>query len=201
MTTFLAGELAAQRDADREPLRPVGQVVQVDHCHLRLGGGDRPLTAVGQVAADDHGQRPYRRAQPAQQGVDAARYRAARHPRRPGGIVAQLILEQREQVAEAAQDLVVVRGHAADLDGPVSPGRDDIPAQPRRHLADQHRVLGALVLGVGEHERQQFLLAEFGERPVERADRPITGGHVRGAGRVVRARRREHPDIAERLGW
>ncbi len=27
---FLAGELAAQRDADDEPLRPVGQVVQVD---------------------------------------------------------------------------------------------------------------------------------------------------------------------------
>jgi hypothetical protein len=31
---FLARELAAQRDADREPLRPFGQVVQVDHCHL-----------------------------------------------------------------------------------------------------------------------------------------------------------------------
>ena len=31
---FLAGELAAQRDADHEPLRPVRQVVQVHDGHL-----------------------------------------------------------------------------------------------------------------------------------------------------------------------
>ena len=85
-----------------------------------------------------------------------------------------------------------------DPDRAVAARRDGVPAQPGRDLGDQHRVLGPLVLGVGEHERQQFLLAELGERPVERADRPVPRVHVGRARRVVLARRREDPDVAER---
>ena len=77
---FLAGELAPQRDADDEPLRPVGQVVQVDDGDLGAGGGDGPLAAVRQVAADDRVERLDRRAEPAQQGVDAAGDRAPSDP-------------------------------------------------------------------------------------------------------------------------
>ena len=52
---------------------------------------------------------------------------------------------------------VVGRVDAADPDRPLVPGRDRVAPQPRRDLADQHRVLGPLVLGVSEHERQQLL--------------------------------------------
>ena len=60
---LLAGELAPQRDADDEPLCPVGQVVQVDDGDLGARGGDGPLAAVRQHLADLDAQlaqaRPY----------------------------------------------------------------------------------------------------------------------------------------------
>ena len=68
---------------------------------------------------------------------------------------------------------VVGRADAADPDRAVAAGPDRVAAQPGGDLPDQHRVLGPLVLGVGEHERQQLLLAELRQRPVERAHRLV----------------------------
>ena len=58
---------------------------------------------------------------------------------------------------------------------PSLPVADRVAAQPGGDLPDQHRVLGPLVLGVGERERQQLLLAELRQRPVERAHRLVPG--------------------------
>ena len=49
---LLAGGLGGQHHADDEPLRPLGQVVQVDDGDLLVGGGDLPGAGVRQVGAD-----------------------------------------------------------------------------------------------------------------------------------------------------
>jgi len=56
----------------------------------------------------------------------------------------------------------------------VAAGPDRVPPQPGGDLPDQHRVLGSLVFGVGEHERQQLVLAELRQCPVERAHRLVS---------------------------
>ena len=88
-------------------------------------------------------------------------------------VVAELGLEQLDEVAERPDDRVVGRADAADPDRAVAAGADRVAAQPGGDLPDQHRVLGPLVLGVGERERQQLLLAELRQRPVERAHRLV----------------------------
>ena len=90
-------------------------------------------------------------------------------------LAARLGLEQLDEVPERPDDLVVGRADAADPHGPVLAGPDRVAPQPGGDLPDQHRVLGPLVLGVGEHERHQFLLAEPRQRPVEPAHRLVAG--------------------------
>ena len=80
-------------------------------------------------------------------------------------------------------------------------GLDRVSPQPGGDLPDQHRVMGPLVLGVGERERQQLLLAELRQRPVERAHRLVARGHVRSASGVPGPRRGKDPDILERGRW
>ena len=176
---LLACELRPQRDAYDETLRPVRQVVQVYDRDLGARCADRALSAVGEIAADNDAQRRHRRAQPPEQGVDAARQRGAAHPRAAGRLVAELGLEQADEVAERPDDLVVGRIDVGDPDGTVRSRLDSIPAQPGGDLADQHRVLSPLVLGVGEHERQQLLFAEFSDGPEERAHRAVPSAHIR----------------------
>ena len=68
-------------------------------------------------------------------------------------------------------------------------------------VVDDHRVLLALVLGVGEQERQQLVLAELGDRPVEGCDARACGwrrrarrsGRPCGAGRSTRDASRTAP--------
>ena len=63
---------------------------------------------------------------------------------------------------------------------------------------DDHRVLLAVVLGVGEEERQQPLLAELLERPEERLDAGGSGPDWGWRRRVARARRGDDADAGER---
>ena len=88
---------------------------------------------------------------------------------------------------------------AVDDDRAVGAGRVRVQPQPGGDLVDDHRVLVALVLGVGEHVRQQLAGAELGQRPPERFTplvRPVTCGR---AGQVVRGGRGEEADRGERL--
>ncbi len=80
-------------------------------------------------------------------------------------------------------------------------GRDRVAAQPGGDLGDQHRVLRALVFGIGEHERQQLIGAKLRQRPVERAHGLVAGSDVRGTRRIDLSRRGENPYISERLRW
>jgi hypothetical protein len=68
------------------------------------------------------------------------------------------------------------------------------------HVVHDHRVLLAVVLGVGEQERQQPLLAELGDGPEEGGDAAGPGPDVgRGVG-VARPGRGHDADAAERAG-
>ena len=107
----------------------------------------------------------------------------------------QLVVDDVDQVPEAAH------GDALDAQRPVAPvlalGQF---AQARRDRLDDDRVLLALVLRIGEQERQQALGAELVDGPHER---PHPGGPRPDVGRGVRvapARRGQHPDAAERRG-
>ena len=67
-----------------------------------------------------------------------------------------------------------------------SPRGLGVGGQPGRDVVHDHRVLLAVVLGVGEQERQQLVLAELLDGPEERAD-------ARRGGRTRRARRWRRP--------
>ena len=87
------------------------------------------------------------------------------------------------------------------IDTAPSPTGGGLAPQPGRDLVDHHRVLVALVLGVGEDVGQQLAGAELGERPPERGDAAGPAGDVRAAGRVVRASAgRRSPAEANGLG-
>ena len=74
-----------QRHADHEALRPVRQVVQVDHGDLgALGGVDRVRAAGGQVAPDQPAQVLLAADQPAGERVDGAQADRAARPVAPG---------------------------------------------------------------------------------------------------------------------
>jgi hypothetical protein len=65
---------------------------------------------------------------------------------------------------------------------------------------DDHRVLLAVVLGVGEEERQQLVLAELADRPEERGDVAGPGGDVGAGVGVVAGGRGEEGHRPERPG-
>ena len=117
--------------------------------------------------------------QPAQEGVDGAGADGPPAPLvEPVGV--DLVLDQLDQVIEGADHL------AADADGPVA-HRLGLPPQAGGHVVDDHRVLLAVVLGVGEQEREQLVGAELGQGPQKNeGDAPLAGGDV-GAGVVVPA--------------
>ena len=127
--------------------------------------------------------------QPAQEGVDGAGADGPPAPLvEPVGV--DLVLDQLDQVVEGADHLAV------DADGPVA-HRLGLP-QAGGHVVDDHRVLLAVVLGVGEQEREQLVGAELGEGPEERGDVPLAGGDVGAGVGVVPRRRGEEGDRAER---
>jgi hypothetical protein len=194
---FLAAELLPQRDTDHEPLRPVRQVVQVDHGDLGLGRGHRMIAAMAEIAAHNGRQRPHRGSQASQESIDTAGGRAAGHPVPAGVLLAEFVLDQPDELVKRAQWAAVGRGDTVDRHGAVVAHFHRVPPQPGGDLADQHRVLGALVLAVREHEREQFLFAEVPQGPVERADGFVPRADVGGAGRVAGPWWREDLHVAE----
>ena len=188
---LFALERPLEHDPDHEPLGPVVEVVEVDDRHLCPVEVDAVPLGPGHVAAHEVAQVRPGAVQPAQEGVDGAR---ADGPPGPliGAVGIDLELDQLDQIVEAAHDLAV------DVD-PTVAHRLGV-AQPRRHVVDHHRVLLAVVLGIGEQERQQLVAAELLDGPEERGDVALAGGDV-GAGVGVAAHRRgEAGDRAERPG-
>ena len=86
------------------------------------------------------------------------------------------------------------------LTAPSLPDRCRVQPQPGGDLADDHRVLVALVLGVGEDVGEEFAGAELGEGPPERFDPAGAAGDVRFAGDVVRGGWGVEADGFERFG-
>ena len=109
-------------------------------------------------------------------------------------LVGELGFDDVEQVVVAAA------GDAADLDGAVGAGGLGVQTQPGGDLVDDHRVLLAFVLGVGEDVGQQFLGAELVQGPPEGVDAGGAAGDLRTAGGVVGDRRAEERGGLERLG-
>ena len=115
-------------------------------------------------------------------------------PLRAGGVVGEPGDDDVDQLVVGAA------GVAVDADGAVLAGLDRVQPQPGGDLADDHRVLVAFVLGVGEDVGEQFALAELRERPPERFDAAGPAGDVRSAGEVVGGRRGVEADGLERPG-
>ena len=62
----------------------------------------------------------------------------------------------------------VERHRATAVSGSTVASGRGVHSQPRGDLVDHDRVLVALIFGVGEHVRQQLLIAELRQRPPER---------------------------------
>jgi hypothetical protein len=78
--------------------------------------------------------------------------------------------------------------------------RADAATELGHHVVDHHGVLGAVVLGVGEQERQQVVAAELVQGPEERLDAVGTGRDVRNGRRRPGPGRGPHPHRPECLG-
>src|SRR5260370_32063999 len=77
------------------------------------------------------------------------------------------------------QLLVSPQLNIVDFPGAVVSRGSPITLEDRRDIVDHHGVLLPLVLRVGEHERKEFLLAEFSKRPVEAPHTLVTCRDVR----------------------
>ncbi len=139
-------------------------------------------------------ERTLRRAQPADERVDRARRRGPARPVLAGVVVLDAVADEVDELAERRRSsrrrsttAVVAEALAVAL-------------EPSGDVVDHHRVLLALVLGVGEQERQQLLLDELGDRPVEGVRAEGAGGDVgrRCSDRPCGASRRRRPS---RTGW
>src|SRR4029453_6828017 len=94
--------------ADHEPLRPVRQIVQVDHGDLgTLRGLDRVRAAGRQVAADQPGQVPFAVDQAPGERVYRAHVDRAARPGGPGLVVGELVDDVIHQVAVGRQAAAV----------------------------------------------------------------------------------------------
>ena len=126
----------------------------------------------GDVGPHEVAEMRARPVEAAQEGVDGA---GADGPPAPlvGPVDVDLDLDELDQIVERAHDLAV------DVDRPVADGLG--VAQLGDDVVHDHRVLLAVVLGVGEQERQQLLPAELLDGPEEGRDVALPGGDV-GAG-------------------
>ena len=193
---LLVVERAAQRDADDESLRAVVEVVEVDDGDLRGGVDAMAQERVGgDVGAHEARQRTLRRQQSADERVDRARPCDGAGPRRPHHrvVVGDPVDEEGDEIAVGAQRLAV--------DPPPAVARGlPLALQRGGRVVHDHRVLLALVLGVGEHEGQQLFGCELLDGPEERVHAELTILHVGSGVRVVAARRRVHGDVGEPAG-
>ena len=175
------------------------QGVDIHHGDLVRFEVERVAGGVGDVGADEVLHSGHGGGQAADEGVHGA---AADGPPGPAlvGVVLrvvgdQLALDEFHQGAERAD------GGALDADGPVGlrPVAGGL-AEAGGDGLDDDGVLLALVLRIGEQERQQALLAELGDGPEVGAHAVGAGADVgRGVG-VALARRGQHADVAERPG-
>ena len=85
---------------------------------------------------------------------------------------------------------------AVDAHRPLA-GSLGVGGQSGRHVVHDHRVLLTVVLGIGEEEGQQLVLAELLEGPEERGDPAVAAGHVGGGGGIVPPGRGPHRHAAE----
>ena len=118
---------------------------------------------------------------------------------RPGPVERRLVVghpvdDEVDEVLVGAQDVAVDRPGAVVADGLA------VARQLGRDVVHDHRVLLALVLGVGEDERQQLLGAELLERPVEGVHAAAPARHVGPGVGVVAAGRGVDGHAGERLG-
>ncbi len=147
---LLGLELPLQRDADDEALSPVVEVVQVDDSDLGVGGGDGVHGPPGHVGAHERRQPGPRGQEAADEGVDRAYPDGATGPLEGGLVVAHPVDDEVDQVLVGAQDVAV------DRPGAVIAHRLAVAGELGGDVVHDHRVLLALVLGVGEDERQQL---------------------------------------------
>ena len=104
-------------------------------------------------------------------------------------LVEEAALHELDEGTEGSHHLAI-DGHGAVPAGVASRRR-------ARHVVDDHRVLLAVVLRVGEEERQEFLPAELLERPEERRH-PGPGWRHRAPVGVAPAGRGEEGHAGER---
>ena len=158
---LLVLERLADRDADCEALGPIVEVVEVDDRDLAIEL-DPVLLGVGLIAADQPLDMPDRALQTTNEGVDGSTADGGPCPHRCVILALHLLSDQVDEVAEGPRFL------AFQTDPTITNG--DHPPQLNHHAVDDHRVLGAIVFGVGKQKRQQILVAELFEGPEEGRD-------------------------------
>ena len=98
-------------------------------------------------------------------------------------------------------DEVVVRAQRLTFDPPGTVlALVAVALQRGTDVVHDHRVLLAIVFGVGEREREQVVLDELGDRPIEAVHALRAVGDVRLRVPVTLAGRCEHADRLERAG-
>ena len=192
---LLALERPAQDDADDEALGPVVEVVEVDHRDLRASKSTRwPRRPAGLSARTRCSTWRTRAVQPADERVDRA---LADGPARPAVVVG--VVAGRAWPSMRSTSCAERGGHLRRRSPTRAVAGGLGLLELGGHVVDDHRVLLAVVLGVGEEERQQLVVAEL-----LRASRRTDVDAERAAGDVGRARgvalprRREHADAARR---
>ena len=173
---LLALEGLAQDDADDEALGPVVEVVEVDDGDL----GPVEVDGVARSGSGDVGPHEVLHVvdgavQPADEGVDRARRRwpGRAHWSGPSGSTFSSMSSTSSRKVRTTWPSMLT---------PPSPAGTRL-LEPGGHVVHDHRVLLAVVLGVGEQERQQPLAAELLDRPEERRDALVTRLATSGRGR------------------
>ena len=145
------------------------EVVKVDDRDLAVEL-DPVLLGVGLIAANQALDMPDRALQATDEGVHRPPADGRPGPHRCIVFALHLLGDQVDQVAEGPRLL------ALQPDAPVTDGDD--PPKLHHHAVNDHRVLGAIVFGIGEQKRQQIFVAELLERPEERGDAGRAGGDI-----------------------
>ncbi len=189
---LLGLERASQQHADDEPLRTIVEVVDVDDRDLVVER-NRVLVGPVDVGPDEMLHVTRRTVDPAQERVDGAHRDRAPGPRAQLAVFGEhLLFDDLDEFVEVAHDLAVEAHGAVDRVAVITGGA----LQFGGHVVHDHRVLLAIVFGVGKEERQQLLVAEVVDRPEEaphaqRAARDIGSGDPH----LVAPRRRPHPTL------
>ena len=139
-------------------------------------------------------ERTLRRAQPADERVHRARRRGPSRPVLAGALVLDAVADEVDELAERRDRVAVDRPHAVVAETLA------VALEPGGDVVDHHRVLLALVLGVGEQEGEELLLDELGDGPVVGVGAEGAGGDVGRHVRIVLAGRAVDGDRVERVG-